>query len=84
MTKVYMVVLYDMCGDSYNDRAFMKREDAINYAYEKVKNIDWLRESWQDEFEDADIENQTFEDWVKDDISSGIDECVYIDEINVY
>ena len=83
MTQIYMVVLYDMCGDSYNDRAFMKREDAINYAYEKIKNIDWLREEWQEEYADTE-ENLSFEQYAKDDISGGIDECVYIDEINVY
>lgn len=80
MTKIYMVVLYDRCGDPCNDRAFEKEADAINYTYTQIKDNEFLREV----FTEAEIENETYEEWVKRKIKKGIDETAYIEEIDVY
>lgn len=81
MTKIYMVVLYDRCGDPCNDRAFEREAAAINYAYTQIKDDEFLRE----DFTDLGIENESYEEWVKRKIKKGgIDETVYIEEIDVY
>jgi hypothetical protein len=76
-----MVVLYDRCGDPYNDRAFEREADAINYIYTQIKDDEFLRES----FTDAEIEDESYEEWVKRKMKEeGIDETAYIEEIDVY
>ena len=80
MTKIYLVVLYDGCGGLCNDRAFERKADAINYAYTEIKDDEFLRE----DFAEAEIENESYEEWLKRKIKKGIDETAYIEEIDVY
>ena len=81
MTKFYLVTVYDGYGDWYNDKAFFKREDAINYCYEKVKNDSDLKDCYLDE----DLTDITFEQYVKNMLreDGDIAETIGIDEITV-
>lgn len=81
MAKFYLVTIYDEYGDCYNDKAFFKREDAVNYCYEKVKNDSELKEWYIDE----DLTDITFEQYVKNMLREDgcIEETIGIEEIIV-
>lgn len=72
MASVYLVILYDNCGDAYNDIAYADKEKAIEYAYQQIKNDENLL-NWYDD----DTRTVGYELWVKNMLR----EDGYIDEI---
>lgn len=83
MTIVYLVVLYDNCGDAYNDKAYTDREKAIEYACQQVKDDENLL-NWYDDDEDA--KTVGYELWIKNMLRKDgyIDEIGGIEEIEVF
>ena len=81
MTKFYLVTINDQCGDCYNDKGFFKKEDAINYCYNEVKNDRRLKEWYIDEG----LTDITFEQYVKNMLREDmyIEETIGIEEITV-
>ena len=78
---VYLVVMYDNCGDAYNDVAFITKEDAIEYAYQQIKNEERLKEWYFEE----ELEDISYQQYVKNMLEEEgyIDELVQIDRVDV-
>ena len=95
-TEIYLVILYDRCGDPYNDTAFYNKEDAIKYIIDNVKNdcdvVDWYteeKERVEDKEElgeyEKDILKVTYEEWlILKLLDGGIDEKAYLEGIEIY
>ena len=83
MTSVYLVVLYDNCGDTYNDIAYTDKEKAIEYAYQQVKNDENLLDWYND---DENAKTVGYELWIKNMLREYgyVDETVGVEEIKVF
>ena len=94
-TEIYLTILFDNCGDPYNDTAFYLKEDAIKYIIDNVKNdpdiIEWYTEEkirvendeGLEEYE-KDILKVTYEEWLALKLlDGGIDEKAYLEEIEI-
>lgn len=80
--KIYLVLLYDMCGEAYVGDVFSTFDKAVNYSYKQIKNSEWLHES----FIDMEIKDKSYEQYVKEELTrdGGIEELVSITEMTVH